>query len=198
MRSYTPGGRFDTEFETNDIHNAISADLTNPVGTKVLWYVWVAASDTTVATSGRTVVDPVYDVGSFTTNGSGGRKWREPVEVPVVKAVITQGQAQFNQRGLYAPDKVHLTLDRDELMRYIPDVLDDPDPLDRDRIVWKGQVYRPYLSQEKGIIAERFTIISFDCLQVMPEEMINDPQFLTYAGSTGYGQNGYGSYGYGE
>jgi hypothetical protein len=178
MRSYTPGGRFDAEFETNDILSAIASDLTNPVGTVAQWYVWKPHSNSDAST---TQIDSVYDVGSYTVDGSGGRKWRDGVEVPVIRAVIKQGTAELNERGLYAPDVLHLTLDRDELMRHIPDVLDDPDPLDRDRVVWKGQVYRPYLSQEQGIIAERFTIISFDCQQVMPEEMVNDPQFQQYS-----------------
>ena len=133
-RPYTPGGRFDAEFETNEILSAIAADLTNPVGTKVQWYVFIPYSDTAeILGTPHTKIDPVYDVGSYTIDGSGGRKWRDSVEVPVIGAVIKQGQAQLNQRGLYAPDVLHLTMDRDELMRHIPDVLDDPDPLDRDR-----------------------------------------------------------------
>lgn len=186
-RPYTPGGRFDAEFETNEILSAISKDLTTPVGTTVLWYVWVASNDTTVATAGRTVVDPVYDVGGTLTapyipsTNSGGRRWRSPVEVPVIRAVIKQGQSQLSERGFYNADQLHVTLDRDELMRHIPDILDEPDPLNRDRIVWKGAVYKPYWSQEQGIVAERFTLISFDCQQVMPEEMVNDPQFQAYA-----------------
>jgi hypothetical protein len=39
-RPYTPSGRFDTEFEIEEIHDAITKDLTNPVGTTVQWYVW--------------------------------------------------------------------------------------------------------------------------------------------------------------
>ena len=180
MKAYTPGGKFDADFETDDILAGVTSDLTNPIGTSVLWYVWVAANDPEQPT-GQTEIDPVYDVGLFTEDGSGGRRWRDPVDVPVIKARITQGTAQLNQRGLYAPDRLRLTLDRDELMRHIPDVLDNPDPLDRDRIVWKGQVYRPFLSQEQGLIKERFTQISFDCMQVMPEEMVNDTQFQDFA-----------------
>ena len=185
-RPYTPGGRFDSEFETNEILRAITADLTNPVGTSVLWYVYLppTVSSTTgqwVTSTTVTDVDPVYDVGSYKTNGLGGRKWRDPVKVDVIRAVLSQGQAQMNERGLYAPDTLHLTIDKEFLMATVPEVLDDPDPRDRDRIVWKGEVFRPYLSQPQGIIAERYTLISFDCLQVMPEEMINDPQFQAYA-----------------
>lgn len=186
MKAYTPGGRFDAEFETDEILSGIFADLTNPVGTTVLWYVF--EPPTINATTGQWVtsttvtdVDPVYDVGSYKTNGTGGRKWRDPVKIKAIRAVLKQGQAQLNQRGLYAPDVLHAVFDKEYLLRQIPDLFDFPDPLDRDRVVWKGQVYRPYLSQPEGIIAERYTLIGFDCQQVMPEEMINDPQFQAYA-----------------
>ena len=187
MKAYIPGGRFDAEFETNDIVSGITSDLRNPVGTHGLWYVWVAPDDTTVATAGRSVVDPVYDVGLYDPapyvpgETHGGRKWRTPVEVPIVRAVISQGKSQLSDRGFYNADMLHLTFNREELMALIPDILDNPDPLDRDRIVWKGQVYRPFLSQEQGIILERYVLVTFDCIQVMPEEMVNDPQFQAYA-----------------
>jgi hypothetical protein len=186
-RPYTPGGRFDAEFETDEILSAISKDLTNPVGTNVLWYVWVAPTDTSIATAGRSVIDPVYDVGGdisspyIPSTGTGGRRWRDPVEVPAIRAVIKQGSSQLSERGFYNADLLHVTMDRDELMRHIPDILDDPDPLNRDRIVWKGHVYKPFNSTEQGIVGERYTIISFECQQVMPEEMVNDPQFQAYA-----------------
>ena len=170
MRSYTPGGRFCSDFETNEILKGISADLTNPVGSSVMWYVWEPPP--------TSHVDPVYDVG--TADGQ-GRQWRTPIQVPVIRAVIRQGATPFIERGFYNADYLHLTLDKDELMRHIPDIFDDPDPLNRDRVVWKGEVFRPYASQMHGIISERFTIISFDCQQIMPEEMVNDPQFQAYA-----------------
>jgi hypothetical protein len=169
MKAYTPGGRFDTDFETKDIHAAISSDLQNPVGTHALWYVWDANN------SG---VDPIYDVGK--SDGT-GRRWRDPVTVPIIRAVVSQGSAMVIGRGFYNADRMHLTIDHDVLMSLIPDILDDPDPLNRDRIVWKSEVYRPYNVQQQGIIAEKYTLLTFDCQQVMPEELVNDAQFQAYA-----------------
>jgi hypothetical protein len=60
-------------------------------------------------------------------------------------------------------------------------VIANPDYQNRGRIVWKNQVYRPYGVQERGIVAERFTLLVVECIQVMPEEMVNDPQFAQYA-----------------
>jgi hypothetical protein len=242
-RAYTPSGRFDTDFETNEIHDAITKDLTNPVGTTVQWFVWNSLAFN---------VDPIYDVGSnyltsttgasinttmsgtvgttaitvvstagvtvdMAVNGSGiakgtlvksisgttitltlpnvnniaaatavnftsdGRQWKTPVDVPAIRAVVKQSQTNLIEEGFYNADRLHLTIDKEILSSLIPGVLDDPDPLNRDRIVWKGQVYRPLMNQLLGIISERFAIISFECQQIMPEELVNDPQFQAYA-----------------
>jgi hypothetical protein len=173
-RAFNPGGRFTSDWETNEINDAIYKDLREPAGTTVLWYVWDKAGSS---------VDPVYDVGA--PDGV-GRKWKAPVEIPVVKAVIKQGQTDLVQEGFYNSDRIHLTIERDVMMHLIPDLFDNPDPLNRDRFVWKGEVFRPLISQEAGIVLERFTILSFDAQQVMSDEMVNDPQFQAYAGS---GQN---------
>lgn len=250
-RPYTPSGRFNTEYEISDIHDAITKDLTNPVGSSVQWYVWNGTD---------TNVDPIYDVGSnyiTSTNGtsvtttmtgtvgtntvtvvsttsiavgmaavgtgiangtlvrsisgsvvtltrnnignissgtsvnftSDGRKWKSPVVVPVIKAVLKQGQSNMVQEGFYNADSIHIVIDHDVLINSIPEMLykldptdsENPDPLNRDRIVWKNQVYRPVSSSYSGIIKEKFVLMTFECQQVMGDELINDPQFQAYA-----------------
>lgn len=185
MRAYTPGGRFDAEFETNDIIKGINADLQRPVGTYAQWWVY----DPT-----NTVIDDVYDVGAIT----GGRRWTGPHQIPVIRSVITQGAVMQNERGFYGNDTLHLTLNADDIERIHPGVVTNPDLQDRGRIVWKGQVYRPVSVQQRGIVAERYALLVVQLIQVMPEEMVNDPQFQQYAGNNfdapyiGYG---YGTYG---
>lgn len=169
MKAYTPGGRFDTDFEIGDIHKGISSDLQKPVGTYALWYVWDANA---------TTIDPIYDVGSY---DGGGRRWREPVKIPVIRAIVAQGSSMVIGRGFYNADRLHLTIDHDMLYDLIPDLMDDPDPLNRDRIVWKSEVFRPYNVQQQAIVGERYTLLTFDCQQIMAEEMVNDPQFQQYA-----------------
>lgn len=176
-RPYTPGGRFTTDWETNEIHDAITKDLTNPAGTTAHWYVWDAPS---------THVDSIYDVGA--ADGV-GRMWKTPVEIPIIKAVLGQGTTNLVQQGFYNSDRIHFVIDHDELISLVPEMLykldpldsENPDPLNRDRIVWKSQVYRPLKSNYSGIINERFTLLVFECQQIMPEEMVNDSQFQAYA-----------------
>lgn len=172
MRAYTPGGRFDSDFETDDILVGVDTDLKNPVGTSALWYIYDSVN---------TVVDPIYDVGQDLSGAMGGKRWTGPFTIPVVRAVIDQGQAKTSAVGYYNSDTLHLTFNIEDVQKYAPNIIIRPDINNRDRIVWRGQVYRPFSIQERGIISERFTLLSVDCIQVMPEEMVNDPQFQTYA-----------------
>jgi hypothetical protein len=189
MRAYTPGGRFDADFETTDILAGVDADLKNPVGTSALWYIYDSVN---------TVLDPIYDVGQDVTNGVGGKVWTGPFTIPVVRAVIDQGEAKTSSVGYYNADTLHLTFNIEDVAKYAPNITIRPDTNNRDRIVWRGQVYRPFGIQERGIIADRFTILSVDCIQVMPEEMVNDPQFWSYsAAGFGYGEGYYGDGTYG-
>lgn len=190
MKAYTPGGRFDMEFETNDILSGINADLQRPVGTNAEWWVFDPVNS---------VTDAVYDVGDI----DGGRRWKGPFSLPVIRSVISQGKVYQNERGYYNLDTLHLTLHADDVERIFPGVVANPDLQDRGRIVWRNQVYRPIGVQQRGIIADRFTLIVVDLIQVMPEEMVNDPQFQAYAGTTyddsyqGYGLMPYGTDVYG-
>jgi hypothetical protein len=189
MRSYSPGGRFDADFETDELLIGVDTDLKNPVGTSALWYIYDPIN---------TVLDPIYDVGQDITGGVGGKAWTGPFTIPVVRAVIDQGEARTSAVGFYNADTLHLTFNIEDVQKYAPNIIIRPDTNNRDRIVWRGQVYRPFSIQERGIIAERFTILSVDCIQVMPEEMVNDAQFFTSASSTvTYSEGNYGSGTYG-
>ncbi len=172
MKAYTPGGRFDADFETTDLLAGIDADLKMPVGTNALWYIYSPSA---------TVLDPIYDTGQDLSGSLGGKRWTGPFSIPVVRAVIDQGSAKTSAVGYYNADTLHLTFNIEDVAKYAPNIIIRPDTNNRDRIVWRGQVYRPFSIQERGIIADRFTILSVDCIQVMPEEMVNDPQFQTYA-----------------
>jgi hypothetical protein len=168
MRGYGPGGRFDADYETDAIQDGIDWDLKNPVGTHALWWVYDNVNST---------VDPIYDTGSSTE----GLVWRGPYKLPVVRAVISQGQVPQSERGFYNTDTLHLTLNGRDITTIDPTVLENPDIQNRGRILWKGELFRPYGIQQRGIIAERFTLLVVDCVQMAPEELVNSTQFLDYA-----------------
>jgi hypothetical protein len=172
MRAHKPGGRFDADFETTAILKGVDTDLKHPVGTNADW--WVFDVD-------NTALDPIYDVGQDITSSVGGKVWTGPFSVPVVRAVIKQGEAKTSAVGFYNSDTLHLTFNIEDVQKFAPNIIIRPDINNRDRVVWRGQVYRPYAIQERGIVADRFTILSVECIQLMPEEMVNDPQFQAYA-----------------
>jgi hypothetical protein len=101
--------------------------------------------------------------------------------VPIIKAVISQGNTKLSQAGFYNADTLKLTLNANDIEKLIPGVMDDPDDQNRSRVVWKNQVFRPFNVQQRGIISEDFVLLTVDCTQVMPEEMVNDPQFLSFS-----------------
>ena len=172
MRAYEPGGRFDSDFERSSIFSGVDADLKEPVGTHAIWYIY-DAEDTTI--------DPIYDVGYHPLNGVGGRVWTGPFPIPVVRAVISQGQSKISQIGFYNSDTLHLTINSQDIEHITPGVMENPDYLDRSRVIWKNEVWRPFNAQQRGIIVDGYILLTLDCSQVMPDEMVNDPQFQQYA-----------------
>lgn len=175
MRAYTPGGRFDSDFDLDSMGDGITADLTNPAGTTAEWWKFDQVNSTK---------DPVYDVEPLGT----GRIWRGPFVIQLVRASITQGATPVTDRGFYNADSLHITLNVDDLINVSPELFNDRglvkasvDITNRYRLVWKGQVYRPVKTQQSGQVANRHTIIAIDLIQLMPDELVNDFQFLQYA-----------------
>jgi len=172
MRSYSPGGRFDADFETDDLLVGIDSDLKNPVGTYADWYIYDPVN---------TVVDPIYDVGQDISGAVGGKRWTGPYTIPVIRAIWSQGDVKTSAVGYYNDDTLHLTLNAEDVEAISPGFFKVPEIQLRGRIVWKNQVYRPFGVQQRGIVAERYTLVTVECIQIMPEEMVNDPQFQAYA-----------------
>jgi len=170
-RAYSPGGRFTSDFEAKSISAAIDVDLQRPAGTNALWYIYDQIN---------TQVDPIYDVGD-NIPVAGGRLWKGPFTIPIVKAVISQGNTKVSESGFYNADTLRLTINSKYIEAIAPGTMMNPDDHNRSRVVWKNEVYRPYNVQQKGIINEGFVLLSVDCQQVMPEEMVNDPQFLDFS-----------------
>lgn len=168
MRAYTQGGRFDSDFESDSISAGINQDLQRPAGTMAQWYVF---------DPDNTTIDPLYDVGAY--DGT-GRRWRGPYDLPVIRAVIQQGDVRTSEYGLYNDDMLHLTLNAEDVEKIAPNVVHNPDLQNRGRIVWLGEVFRPVKVQQSAIVADRFSLVVADCVQVMPEELVNDPQFAKY------------------
>lgn len=192
MRSYNVGGRFDSDFESDQISEGITADRTNLVGTTAQWWKF----DSTNSTK-----DAIYDVEPIGV----GRVWLGPYTLPVITATIVEGSSMLNERGFYNVDTLRFTLNIDDVYEIAPELFTGRalvsatiDLIDKYRIVFKGEVYRPIRTNTLGLVADRHTLISLDLHQLAPDELVNDAQFLKYADPGNQSTIGYGSYGYGD
>lgn len=164
-------GRFDIPFEFNDITSGIQRELTNVIGTSCQWWVFDPIA---------TVADPIYDIGNSGNPASGGRRWNSPITMPVFGAYWSHGTVMQNDRGYYNTDVLRLSFNRKDAIDKIPDLFSSPDLHAKDRIVYEGQVYRPTNLQPKGLLVKDYLVTSISLHQIMPDEMVNDDQFLSY------------------
>ena len=164
MRGSSPGGRFNIDFEHDLIETGIRQDLQKTIGTTVRWFTF---DDQT------SDVDPIYDVGAM----DGGRRWKDPFTLQVIWAHIIQSPVVQNDQGFYQSDTMRLTVSVEELNRQIPDMIGHPDRHLLDRIVYRSSVFTPSQVYFRGLTNTNYTILTIDCLEVNPEELVNDPQF---------------------
>jgi hypothetical protein len=169
-------GRFSIPYETSSIWEGIRDELASPVGVAVDWYRWEASL---MEGYSELVVDDIYDVSSSVADL--GRMWEAAVQVPVVTAQIYQGRIQQNDRGFYNTDTLRLVVDVEDALRAFPDICSSPDSHIKDRVVFRGEVFTPVRVYPRGHIGYNFAVITIDCVQVNPEELVNDPQFYDFA-----------------
>lgn len=181
MRGQRVEGRFSIDSERESIIAGTNSELVYTVGQYIEWWFYDPE---------RTVIDPVYDVGS----ASGGRYFDGPHRIPVIHAALFQGVTMQNDRGFYNTDVLRITLNMDILesntqvsgsvfpsIDHLDKLMDNPDHFLRDRVVFRNEVFTPDQITQRGILKGKYTICSVDCVQVNPEEMDNDPQFLGYS-----------------
>ena len=151
-------------------------ELRDPVGTAVNWWLWDASA---LAEDYENWVDPIYDV-SNQTDGK-GRRWNDPFEVPVIMAQQIRGTNVMNERGFYTVDTLRIVIAVADVNRLLPALINDPNVHIKDRVVFQGEVFVPTRVLPRGRYKERYSVVTLDCNQVNPEELVNDPQFQSYA-----------------
>ena len=130
-------------------------------------------------TNPELVIDPIYDT-SNQEEGK-GRRWIEPFKMPVIMAQQIRGTNIENERGLYTTDTLRLVIAVDDVNRLLPAMITDPSAHIRDRIVFHGTVFVPTRVLPRGLYKERYSVVTIDCNQVNPEQLVNDSQFQDYA-----------------
>lgn len=164
MRGKNTFGRFTIPYELRAVSEGLEEDVQNPLDQWVHWYHY-APDDTRI--------DPVYDVGDY----DGGREWLGPIKLRVMRMAIEQGQLYPNDRGFYTVDAMDFVVNESEFIRKMPNVGFLPDPYLKDRIVWSGKVFHPTLINPRAHLWNTAVTVVVRCVQVNPEELVNDPKF---------------------
>jgi hypothetical protein len=176
MRGTKVQGRFDIDYESMSLYEGIAEDLGGTVGVEVDWYRW---QEYYLEENYTDIVDDTYDV-SQSTPGK-GKRWMLPFKMPAVMAQFIRGTNIMNQRGFYVADTLRLVLNAGDASRLLPSLLTDSNQHIKDRIVYRGQVFVPTRVLPRGSFGYRWAVVTVDCNQMNPEELVNDPQFQGYA-----------------
>lgn len=200
MRGTKLQGRFNMDYESKSMYEGIAEDLGGTVGVEVDWFRW---REEYFQANYTDIVDDIYDVSSSVPTK--GKRWMLPFKMPVVMAQFIRGTNVMNERGFYVADTLRLVMNVGDVQRMIPEVLTDPNQQIKDRIMYRGQVFVPTRVLPRGSFGYRWAVVTIDCNQVNPEELVNDPQFQPQASPSvsenrtyGYGAAGFGADLYGE
>lgn len=168
--------RFGMDYEAKSIYEGIAEELGGTVGVDVDWFRW---KDYYLEDNYNDIVDDIYDVSSSVPGK--GRRWMLPFDMPCVMAQLIRSSNVMNERGFYVTDTLRLVLNVGDVQRLTPEMLRDPSHHIKDRIIYKGQVFTPSRVLPRGAFGYRYAVVTVDCNQVNPEELVNDPQFQQYA-----------------
>jgi len=202
MRGSSPQGRFSIDYESQSMYEGIADDMGGTIGVDVDWFRW---QDYYLQDNYRSVVDDIYDVSSAIYGG--GRRWMLPFKMPVVMAQWIRGTNVMNERGFYVSDTLRLVINVGDAQRLLPGLITDSNNHIKDRVLYRGEVFVPTRILPRGSFANRWAVVTVDCNQLNPEELVNDPQFAAYASPSvrdpendpyGYGLLGYGQTPYGD
>ena len=203
MRGTKLQGRFNIDYEGKSMYEGIAEDLGATVGVDVDWFKW---QDYYLEDNYEDVVDDIYDVSSSVPTK--GRRWMLPFTMPVVMAQLIRSTNVMNERGYYVTDTLRLVINAGDARKLLPSLTgDNPGQHIKDRILYRNQVFTPTRVMPRGHFGYKWAVVTVDCNEVNPEELVNDPQFQKYALSPnleirqqvdGYGDVGYGNGRYGE
>jgi hypothetical protein len=193
--------RFAIDYEAKSIYEGIAEDIGGTVGVDLEWFRW---QEYYLEDNYTTIVDDIYDVSSSVPGQ--GRRWMLPFKMPALMAQLIRSTNVMNERGYYITDTLRLVISAGDATRMLPSLVgDNPNQHIKDRILYRGQVFTPTRVVPRGHFGYRWAVVTVDCNEVNPEELVNDPQFQRYAltppleGRTiGYGSGGYGADLYGD
>jgi hypothetical protein len=111
-----------------------------------------------------------------------GKTFIGPYRIPALHVIHSQGAAQDTPQGLYTVDNISLTCSFDSLrkMGFTDQDIDHGKYL-VDRLVYDSSVFRVTSIAALGQIQNRDVIVSIECVQMKPDELVNDVQFAHWS-----------------
>jgi len=193
--------RFNMDYESKSIYEGIAEDVGGTVGVDIDWFRW---QEYYLNENFTDIVDDIYEVSS--SEPGKGRRWMLPFKMPVLMAQLLRSTNIMNQRGFYVTDTLRLVLSAGDAQRLLPSLVgDNPSQHVKDRILYRGQIFSPTRVLPRGHFGYRWAVVTVDCNEVNPEELVNDPQFQRYAlppgvniRQDGYNDGDYSSDSYGS
>jgi hypothetical protein len=164
------------DYESKSMYEGIGEDLGGTVGVEVDWFRW---QEYFLDENYNDIVDDIYDVSSSVPGK--GKRWMLPFKMPAVMAQFVRGTNVMNERGFYVADTLRLVMNVGDVQRMLPGLLTDSNSHIKDRIIYRGEVFVPTRVLPRGSFGYRWAVVTVDCNQVNPEELVNDPQFQKYA-----------------
>jgi hypothetical protein len=160
-------GRFNANYETTDIMATLRGRQTE-IGERVEYYRFSHTDP-----SG----DDLYDEGT-----GQGKIFVGPYRIPALHVVHNQGPAHDTTQGLYTVDNLSVTASFDALrkMGFTDQDIDHQKYL-TDRIVYDDSVFRVTSISVLGQIQNRDIIVGLECVQMKPDELVNDAQFSRWS-----------------
>jgi hypothetical protein len=160
-------GRFHSDFETNEIHDALEGHQ-RQVGDVVDYYRFNAETSE---------MNDIYDEGDGV-----GKTYDGPYRIPVIHVTREEGLNQDTDIGFYYNDDIHMTASYQQLVNSGLTRMDiEHHTYLKDRIVYDGRVFRVTRIEVLGQIQRRDLVVGIDLTQVKPDELVNDEQFADFA-----------------
>ena len=160
-------GRFNADFETNQINGGLRGYQNTQAGDQIDYYRFSHV---------LSEMNDVYDEGD-----GAGKVYRPPVTVPVLHVNHNEGPNEDLDTGFYFNDDLYITASFDQLFRtglVFQDIRTNK--YLKDRIVYDTRVFRVTDMNIVGQIDERDIIVGIQASQVKPDELVNDPQFADF------------------
>jgi len=137
------------------------------IGTTVLWYVWIPDEM-------RQRRHPIYAEGGEEL----GREWHEPVRVPVIDALMVEGEASIGGEGMSISDTLQVFVTRRDLdISGLHDLKDNRNLHYRDRIEAKGKIWVPIQIEGVGKFRGQDSGAAVVAREVQGNERVLDEQW---------------------